>query len=536
MSYMSNIIVMILAFFLTQYNLFADQSFESVTANNSKYYFAVPTKLTIVESGEPTDCYLSYTVDSINWKKVSPTYQWGLGNIYTINWTPETTFTNGYLGLHTAPRNSRDFSFEPTDLTDVPVSVVFADAQFIEPITEYWYLDVFTFKFKYEVNSLPYTIQFQYSLDGVVWFDLKNIQIDNSGEQSFQIVNEYFKESPVKFRLTYNHIYGEVHNIAITDWVQYNQSSLKIRNKGYLERGLWNDNTIIELLLQKERLSNSFFHDVIVSCVVGTDTITTEIIASNDNSFTFNLLNYTLTSDYTGKVKLLFYTTWGQFLNELTLSYKDKFLTVSEIPTEVNPLEIFFIYWSGSDNFKKIKIEESYNNSEFSAIIESWDIEKSPYSLSRMSGSYRYRITASDEFETLSSVTNELVVTTPTNPCDSLSKEVERLTLVVDSLSKIGTDSLTIILLVDKENNSVIERVVFENKNIINFQLSDGNIDLTLREFIKQVYISDYTGGVISTDKVEGYSFYKNVSDLVNGYYYVVLITVDGLRLYRFLK
>ncbi len=514
---------------------FAEQSFEHKTAYQSKYYFLVPSTLTIVESGEPTDCYLSYLTNDLNWKRVSPIYQWGLGNIYNINWTPDTVFTSGYLGLHIAPRNTKDFSFEPTDMTDTLVSVGFANATFVNPITEYWFLEEFEFTFSYEKNTLPYTIQFQYTYDEVTWFDYKNIQIDNSGLQSFKVVNEYFKDASVKFRLTYNHRFGQQHNIAITDWVKYSPSKLNIKNKGYLERGLWDDNTPLQLKFEKTNLTNLFYHDVIVSVVVGSDTITFEKLLASDDDFTFKVLNYTLTSDYTGSVELLFYTPWGEFLNSITLNYLDKYLTVANLPTSIKPLENFYLLWSNSPNFKKISIEESFNGSEFYKVKESWNITSTPYPYSlMMEGSYTFRITASDEFETLSTITNTISV--ESGHCDSLELEIERLTLVIDSLKTIETDSLVIIIVRDMDGSSVGE-YEFKRSDIKFLNIENSLIEFTSREFVQDVFISDYVGNVLYQTNIDGYSFSVDVSSYSTGYYFLLVLTDDKkVKMYKFLK
>lgn len=533
---MRNFKMVLIGLLMSLTTTFAGQTFEHTTAYQSKYYFFVPTKLTIVESGEPTDCYLSYSTDSLNWKRVSPIYQWGLGNIYTINWTPDTVFTSGYLGLHTAPRNTKDFSFDPTDVTDTLIDVVFANAQFINPITEYWAYDEFEFTFTYEKNTLPSTIQFQYSYDETTWFDYKNIQIDNSGKQSFKVVNEYYKDRPVKFRLTYNHRFGQKHNIAITDWVKYSPSSLKILNKGYLERGVWNDKTLLQLKFQKLHLSNLFFHDVIVTAVIGTDTITFEKLLANDDDFTFNVLNYTLTNDYTGKVKLLFYTSWGELLNTITLTYLDKYLTVGTLPMYVQPLQPIYLLWSNSENFTKVLIEESYNGSEFYKVQESWNIASTPYPTSLLKeGEYKFRITASDEFETLSSTTNSFFV--ESGFCDSLELEIERLNLVIDSLSSIDKDSLIIVILKDRENNSVISEVGFRAKDVRTLNVDNSLLNLTSRELIKEFFVSDYIGNVVVQSKVENYTFSVDVSSYLTGYYFLIVLTDDNsIKIYKFLK
>jgi len=514
---------------------FSNQTFEHKTAYQSKYYFLVPSTLTIVESGEPTDCYLSYSINDTVWKKTSPVYQWGLGNIYNISWVPDVVFNSGFLGLHTSPRNTKDFSVLPTDKTDTLVSVVFADATFIDPIKEYWFLDEFEFKFSYQKNTLPFSVQLQYSYDGVTWEYYQNIPIDNSGLQSFKLINDYIKDNPVKFRLTYNHIVGHVHNIAITDWVKYSPSKLNIKNKGYLERGIWDDKTPIQLKFEKVNLSNLFYHDVTVSVVVGSDTITSDILPANTTNFTFNVLNYTLTNDYTGKVEILFYAPWGELLNKLTLNYLDKYLTVANLPQIIQPLDLFYLLWSNSSNFKKISIEQSFNGGEFSKIKDSWNITSTPYPYSLIKeGLYTFKITASDEFETISTITN--VISVESFMRDSLTLEIQRLNLIIDSLKTIENDSLVIVIIKDEDGNSV-GQYDFKRSGIKFLDVEGSSVNLESGEFIKDVFITDYIGNVIYQTKLGSYNFSYDISSYSVGYYFLVVLTDDkNVKIYKFLK
>jgi hypothetical protein len=119
--------------------------------------------------------------------------------------------------------------------------------------------------------------------------------------------------------------------------------------------------------------------------------------------------------------------------------------------------------------------------------------------------------------------------------CDSLTLEIERLNLVIDSLKTIETDSLVIVIVKDEDGNSVGE-YDFKRSDIKVLNVENSLVSLTSREFIKEVFVSDYIGNIKYQTKVADYNFSYDVSSYSTGYYFLLVLTDDGVKIYKFLK
>lgn len=524
----------ILAVFLISCgSLLADQTFDAKTAYTHQYYYGVPAKLTIVEVGEPTDYYISYLSEDLTWEQITPKYVWGLGNITTTTWLPLTTFEKSYLGIHTSIRNEGNYSFEPTDVTDTTVTVSFANGSLSLSGTEYIYKDDFGVVFYYNHKTLPETVQLQYSYNGVNWLDLKNLNLTSADSVAYTFYNDLFKDQPIKFRVTYNLVYGQRHNIAITDWVNYKGAELKIIDKGTWETGIWDDNSEFAIELQRYNYKDQ---DILPYLVLNSDTIALTPIKSVESFFSFNLMKHTFLKDYNGSVKILFYSSWGELLNSLTLKFSDKYLTLSETPEVVEVGTPFTLFWSNTTNFKKVRIEESKDGSIFTEVVNDWDINK-PYTIIRGEiGKFIFKVIAFDDYQTFVKNTNTVNVVSYIG-CDSLVEEIIVLKNKIDSLSSLSSDSLIIVLIVDR-TTGVLKEYTLSRGSINQIIPINDVIYLTGLEGVVDVYISDYLGGILKSISTDGgVNYDMNISNVPFGFYF--LFTVDknnNIKSYKFVK
>ena len=106
----NRLIVFVLLILSLNISLNADQTWDQETAARETYYFLVPANLTVISTGTPTDFYVSYLSEDLEWVKTSKVYGWGTPQQpFTLTWVPDYPITNTSLGIHTSLRNENNF-------------------------------------------------------------------------------------------------------------------------------------------------------------------------------------------------------------------------------------------------------------------------------------------------------------------------------------------------------------------------------------------------------------------------------------------
>jgi hypothetical protein len=520
----------------TNNSAIAEQTWDQPTGARKDYYFLVPQKLTVISTGEPTDFYASYLSEELEWVKISPKYGWGvIANPFTFDWIPDYPIRNTSLGIHTSPRNENNYGFEPTDITDSLVNVIFANAEFYNVPTSYTFYEDYTLYFNYTPNTLPYSIQLEASYDEITWFEFKNVLINNSGQQKIEVFNDLVKDKPIKLRLTYNHRVGKQHNIATTSWISYNTPKFKVIDKLQLEYGIFNDITEFVLEYQKEYLSNN--RSFILSYLVANqDTTFLDTIVPNQYIQTIKPIDIIKLNDFNGSVKVLYYSAWGELLNELTLKLQDKYLTLNQYSTDLIVGENVTFNWSNSNHFSKIKIYEAkldFGSDEYNVIASDWDINKDYKVYKREPGVYKYLFEAQDG-------TQELF--TESSPITWINKQQckeDSLKVVIDSLysliASIKQDTLIYTLLVDAASSVIGENE--EPLTEIEFLLAmDEFIKIDFNYNIKNIYLADLKGNFLPVMFANN-SVELDISQFASGVYLMFIVKSDlKVKTYKFIK
>lgn len=514
-------------------NTFSDQTWDQPTGATKNYYFLVPAKLTVVSTNEPTDFYASYLNEELEWVKISPKYGWGvISNPFSFNWIPDYPIKNSSLGIHTSPRNENNFSIEPTDISDSLINVIFANAEFFNVPKTYTFYEDYTLYFNYTPNTLPYSVQLEVSYNEVEWFEFKNVMIDNSGQQKIEIFNDLVKTHPVKFRLTYNHIRGKAHDIAITDWINYSEVKFKVIDQLDLEYGVFNDITEFLLTYQKENLSNkrSF---VLSYLVANRDTIFLDTIRPDEYTQTINPLEKINLNDYVGTIKILYYSAWGELLNTLTLQLDDKYLTLNQHLVTVNVNTPVNFNWSNSKHFSKIRIFEKEGDQPYKLISGDWDINKDYRVVKRTPGQFTYLFEVQDLYEVLHTESKQVEwVNEYVCKDDSLKTVIDSLYTLIGSIKQ---DTLVYTILVN-ESNSIIGETE-ESLNEIEFLLAlDDYIKVDFNYNVRNVYLVDLKGSFLPIGLV-GNGVEIELSQYVPGVYLLFVVSDDlKVKTYKFAK
>lgn len=528
------VLIMILA--TIPQSLFAEQTWDQPTGAKKDYYFLVPQKLTVVSTGEPTDFYASYISEELQWVRISPKYGWGvIANPFTFEWIPDYPIRHSSLGIHTSPRNENNYSVEPTDVTDSLINVIFATGEFINTPTSYTFYEDYTLYFNYTPNTLPYSIQLEASYDEVNWFEFKDVIINNTGQQRIDIFNDMVKEKPIKFRLTYNHPIGKQHNIATTDWLSYDTPKFKIVDKLQLEYGIFNDITEFFLEYKKENLKNprSF---VLSYLVVNQDTTFLDTLEPEQRVQAIKPIDIIKLNDYVGSVKVLYYSAWGELLNELVLKLEDKYLTLNQYSTKLNVGESVVFNWSNSNHFTKVKIYEAqldFGSDEYYAIATDWSINKDYKVIKNEPGVFKYLFEAQDGTQEL------FVQSNPITWTNKFECKEDSLKAVIDSLytliASIKQDTLIYTLLVN-ESSSIIDENE-EPLNEIEFLLAmDEFIKIDFKDNIRNVYLADLKGAFVPISLI-GNSIELDISQFAPGVYLLFVVNDDlKVKRYKFVK
>lgn len=511
----------------------ADQTWDKPTGATKDYYFLVPANLTVVSTNTPTDFYASYLNEEMEWVRISSNYGWGvITNPFTFSWVPNYPIQHSSLGIHTSLRNDDNYSVEPTDITDSLINVVFANAEFTNTKPTYTFYEDYTLNFQYQLNTLPSNIALEATYNEIDWFTVTNVTIDNSGQQSIKFFNDLVKGLPVKFRLTYNHEIGNIHNIALTNWISYDIPKFSIIDKLDLESGLFNDITTFYLSYSKEHLNNkrSF---VLSYLVAKQDTIFLDTLYPTNNSQVINPLDSIGSNDYIGNVKILYYSAWGELLNTIELKLDDKFITLNQHSININLGESVTFNWSNSNHFSKIRIFESNADTlKYNLIASNWDIKKDYTVFKTTPGKFKYLFEVQDQYETI--LTESQIITW----LEKYHCKEDSLNVIIDSLytliGNIKQDTLVYTLLIN-ESSSIINTNEIGLSEIGYVAVDNGMVRINFTENIRDIYIADLKGSFIPVN-INGNNIEIDVTRYAPGVYILFIVTDDMVvKMFKFI-
>jgi len=503
-------------------SLTADQTFEQETANKKTYYYGVTYQLEMVETGTPTDFYVSeLDIQSDTWTPISSTFGWGnFDPSIIVEYTPTSTFTNGYLGIHTGTRNSGTFSVVPTDVTDVSVEVIYSTATFTE-IESIWYNDVFNLYWTSNTSTLPKKVNLEYkTLSSTSWTVLGDIDVHNG---TIGVHNEFAKED-VKFRLAY---IGVDYSIAETDYIAFLYPSMTITNKQEVESYVFKDGDAITINFETERVTEYMDIDVYVNGALV-------------SKIPFDSKSYTYTSQLNTDeiVSIEFYTEMG-FLGDVVIISEDKWFEVGPVGSEYKVMDKIDITWSYSKHFKYVDTYIKINSeTEYTKLNNKWTIT-SPYSyvVKDKDSTLQFKFVTTDEYTTLIEET-DLVYIIEDCKQDSLELLVKELNLKIDSLSNVEPTIIEILTVLIKDIPLDVEDesdYYVDGIEIIN--ITDDNLYLDNSKIYSHVYISNYTGNVVYNESGTGITDNIDISNMSSGVYFLITIDFNGfVKVFKFTK
>lgn len=503
---------------LNSNNLFSEQSFSQVSANTKNVYYGVSTSMTIVETGIPTDFYVSIGSGTI-WNQISNTFGWGqyYSPSGTFTWTPDIVLNDVMFGIHTGDRNSGTFTTNPTDESDVNFNVLRSSLTFTE-MSQIWYDDIFYFTWDADYSTLPTDLIFQYIIiPSGTWTTIDTINI-TSGAISFH--NKNIMEN-VKFRFTYKGSeYG--YPVGKTETITYVEPSLIITNKSEIIERIWDDNTNINLILSSNNLS--YYYNLNVYEINQNGTIKVGEISKLDSIFT-----YKTNMEYTGNTTLEIRTPWGVLLEQITFQVKYKYFEISPLDFTYSVNDIIEFYWSYSDNFEITKINIQRNsNTMYEVLNLNWNlsINEYKYPIQKSDTTLTFKFTVTDNYDTLIVYSNPIFISEHCTS-DSLQLIIEKQIEYIDSLENMIENYepeyiYYLISIVKDIPNSVESEDTVSVNGINQLNVINGIIELNAG-LITHLYVADINGSILYENINMGwYDGYLDVSGYITGVYFIV--------------
>lgn len=421
--------------------------------------------------------------------------------------------------------------------------------------------------FNYDASTIPDELELQYRVEGTPgWFKLDDLFFnDGQTVKTYSFLNDKFYDlnNRVKFRLTYQTGNGHGYNLASTSWLSVKYNKLTISNKVRLEEAIFNNDDIITVEFSDKINFNRSENKI-------------EVYSSYDNNSLLGKFegyvnvqdlsyNFTPDPDFSGDIQLKFVTLWGDDLDSVVVSVKDKYISLGHLLPRYNVDAPITITWSNSTNFNNEKITVLYTDdggASFGILTDTWNVNDEPFTTSFSTPqTIQFLVKTSDEWSTVSSELSIPIVIG--EPCkeDSLRIVVEDLEiwideLLVDNLAKDSEiDSLEAIirgyepeyifitLIKDYLTNVEVDYEVNTN-DMITLTVTNDVItiskDVELFSGFNYTYITDLNGNIIYEKQAYSDSYGDlqiNVGSYSNSLYIVYIISEDNqIKSFKFIK
>lgn len=520
---MNKILILLFSIFMIG-NLSADQTFDQTTAIPSELYYQVPITLKIIESGSPTDFYVSIN-NSSTWNSISNTFGWGESN-NSLTWTPNFIQDSLKFGIHTGIRNSNTFSSIPTDSSDQYFSVSSGTINFEMSETSFWYKDYISIKWNSEKETLPSDLILEMmESSSTFWTVIDTINIDAIDS----LIWYNTKKEDISLRLTYTGLeYGLVlDSISLS----YLNPSLTFTNKTEIENTIYDDSVEVVINFETERITEGQY----IAVHIQENGNNIEVIHIPYNSNTFSYLTKQKSYTYS---EILFYSELGYFLGSVEISSQYKYFEIAPLDDVYFDNEKIEIDWTSSSHFENVQIEVFKNSNTFSEVLNfEWPLKKNMYSYKILENdsTLRFRLTVKDEYSTISLESKTITIKESCREDEyleiikELEGEIEYAYMIIDSLM-FNKDTIYVVLVKD-DLTSVEDEIIFNIKNLEVLNIKDGI--LSWNEEATHIFISDLSGNIVITSYMKSEI---NVSNLANGIYFLVISNGDENKVYKFLK
>lgn len=532
---MKKMFLWLTAFLISMSVMFADQTFISESAILEDVYYGVPVNVTIVETNNPTDFYVSVGSGTF-WEQFSKVYNWGDFNpSTTITWTPDQLYNGVYLGIHTGVRNSGTFTTTPTDLSDVSI-VVQTGSMTITGPEEVWYDDMFHYSWIADISTLPNELILEYNA-GLGWVTLDTVSIkDNDGIT----IHNTFTKSDYSVRFTY---LGSAYGVTLSEWSStFNPYSFEITNRNVIENTLYDDDEVVVLEYTKQRLSEYTF------VVAKINNVPIDTIQYNENSTSF-----TTPFKQDAITVISFYDEEDVFITDITIESNHKFFEVSYLTDEEYSVnDVIPFVWSYSKHFNLVStsIHRNSNTIGYETLNSDWELARPyNYAVVEYDTTIIFKFIVTDVFTTIIKETRlidivghckegelQVIIDELEKELDSSKTLINSLITKVDSLeiyiSEIEPDYVFVTLIKD-DINSVEQRFNFtysktESVTIINDKIDLGVVNL------EHVYVVDVTGKQYDIQWDQTFVYTAN---LMSGAYFIVAIDRLGeIWTFKFVK
>lgn len=514
---------------------FADQTFISESAVLGDVYYSVPINVTIQESNDPTDFYVSVGSGTL-WEQFTTEYDWGDFNpATTVEWTPEELYDGVYLGIHAGVRNSGTFPVLPTDLSDVAITVQTGSITITGP-EEVWYDDIFYYSWKLDESTLPDRLIFQYD-SGSGWETIDTLSIKEISEITLH--NE-FTHDDYRVRLTY---LGDAYGYTLTEWEsEFVPYSFEITNRDEIEETIYDDDEVVTIEYTKERLSEFTYVTARIDGVI-VDSIGT-------NKFSTTITTPSKEEEATTVVE--FYDEEGEFITDIEIYSEHKYFEISPLTDEEYSVdEVIPFYWSYSDHFELVSACVERNSSTICEVLNSdWELDRSyNYSVVESDTTLQFYFEVTDGYTTIKQTTRLVTVGGHCREAElqatigELEREITELRgtisilrAKVDSLeifiSEIEPDYLFVTLIKDVPND-IEKEYTSKYSNLPTLQIIDGKADMTI-DNLTHVYIVDTIGRTYDAIWDDRYLYTDELQE--NSYFVVAIDATGDVYTFKFVK
>lgn len=515
--------------------LFSEQTFNQVSAAPDSIYYGVPVNFTIVETGTPTDFYLTIGT-SLQRDTISKIFGWGeFTPSKKFTWTPDSIYTNVRAGIHTSPRNLNSFSIYPTDSTDFEFTVQRADGTISLKEDSIWFNDNFLIEWQVDLNTVPTNMILQYRESGSNWVTLDTV-MSNLG--SINIVNNFITKN-VKFRLTYlGSEFG--YSIAKTNWIQFKDPSLTITNRTDLELPvIWKDSDTISVNFTTNLISE--YSKILVDVFENGILVRTDELPWNSTSY-----KYITPLDKGTITDLNFKTNWNYPLTSIQLNTDNKYFEVNPVNIEYHVNDIITFNWSASLHFETVKVEVFKNKSTTSLVLNKfWDITKPfDYIITPEDTTLQFKFTVKDKYSELVENSHKINIVGFCRDVE-LQKDIDSLNVIIsqlnidkdslivkiETLENTPTDTVIVVLIKDVSTN-VEEKYTVNLKTLKTIDIENNYLEL--EDVASNIYVVNSIGTIIQSENWTNKLFLDN--SISSGSYILVYIINGKTYIYKFIK